>query len=187
MTTAKGREELDAVAAKVLEGLDDILRVMQRAAEEIACGKRPEEVDISGLPLYMARSKEDQSGQVRGVVYAMDYDDYLEMLDRVATESGLCLEELTELEVNLPQMEFGEDLVTGGFEDFKGICVERHNQCILQLMEAVFVLLQGRGLSVACIPDEDVLLYLPLRCSPEESPPEMCIRDRPGRQHQAGA
>ena len=163
MTTANGKDMLETVASKVLEGLDDILRVMQRAAEDIASGKPPEEIDISGLPLYMARSKEDQSGRVRGVVYAMDYDQYMEMLDQVATSSGLCLEELTELEVNLPQMEFGEDLVTGGFEDFKGICVERHNQCILELMEAVSVLLQRQGLSVACIPDEDVLLYLPLK------------------------
>ena len=131
--------------------------------EEIASGKPFEEIDISGLFFYMARSKEDPSSRVRGVVYAMDYDQYMEMLDQVATSSGLCLEELTELEVNLPQMEFGEDLVTGGFEDFKGICVERHNQCILELMEAVLVLLQRQGLSVACIPDEDVLFYLPLK------------------------
>ena len=163
MTTANGKYMLETVASKVLEGLDDVLRVMQRAAEDIASGKPPEEIDISGLPLYMARSKEDQSGRVRGVVYAMDYDQYMEMLDQVATNSGLCIEELTELEVNLPQMEFGEDLVTGGFEDFKGICVERHNQCILELMEAVSVLVQRRGLSVACIPDEDVLFYLPLK------------------------
>lgn len=163
MTTANGKDMLETVASKVLEGLDDVLRVMQRAAEEIASGKPPEEIDISGLPLYMARSKEDQSGLVRGVVYAMDYDQYIAMLDQVATNSGLCIEELTELEVNLPQMEFGEDLVTGGFEDFKGICVERHNQCILELMEAVSILLQRRGLSVACIPDEDVLFYLPLK------------------------
>ena len=162
MTTANGKDMLETVASKVLEGLDDVLRVMQRAAEEIASGKPPEEIDISGLPLYMARSKDDQSGRVRGVVYAIDYDQYIAMLDQVATNSGLCIEELTELEVNLPQMEFGEDLVTGGFEDFKGICVERHNQCILELMEAVSILLQRRGLSVACIPDEDVLFYLPL-------------------------
>jgi hypothetical protein len=163
MTTANGKDMLETVASKVLERLDDVLRVMQRAAEGIASGKPPEEIDISGLPLYMARSKEDQFGRVRGVVYAMDYDQYMEMLDQGATGSGLCLEELTELEVNLPQMEFGEDLVTGGFEDFKGICVERHNQCILELMEAVSILLQRRGLSVACVPDEDVLFYLPLK------------------------
>ena len=59
MTSDKGREELDKVASKVLEGLDGILRVMQRAAEEIASGKPPEDIEISGLPLYMARSKED--------------------------------------------------------------------------------------------------------------------------------
>ena len=66
MTTANGKYMLETVASKVLEGLDDVLRVMQRAAEEIAIGKPPEEIDISGLPLYMARSKEDQSGRVRG-------------------------------------------------------------------------------------------------------------------------
>lgn len=162
MTTSDGRVMVETVASKVLQDLAEILRAMQKAAEEIASGKPPEEIDISGLPLYLARSKDDQSGRVRGVVYAMDYDEYLEMLDRVATKSGLCLEEMTELEVNLPQMEFTENLVTGGFEDFKGICVEKHNQCILELMETVSVLLQRQGLSVACIPDEDVLFFLPL-------------------------
>ncbi len=163
MATLKSREKLDAVAAVVLEGLDDILMVMQKATEQLSSGKPPEEIDIAGVPLYMARSKEDDAGCVRGVVYAMDYDEYTNMLDKVARKNGLCLEELTELEVNIPQMEFGEDLVTGGFEDFKGICVERHNDCILELMEAVSTLLQKRGLSIACIPDEDVLFYLPLR------------------------
>jgi len=30
-------------------------------------------------------------------------------------------------------------------------------------MEAVSTLLERRGLAVTCIPDEDVILYLPLR------------------------
>ena len=39
MTTANGKDMLETVAAKVLERLDDILRVMQRAAEDIEIGR----------------------------------------------------------------------------------------------------------------------------------------------------
>jgi hypothetical protein len=54
-------------------------------------------------------------------------------------------------------------MVTGGFGNFKGASVERHNDCLLRLMEVVSSLLERRGLNVACIPDEDVVFYLPLR------------------------
>jgi hypothetical protein len=93
----------------------------------------------------------------------MDYEEYLRILDRFARESGLCLDEQTELEVTLPEMEFGEDMVTGGFGNFKGVSVEHHNDCLLRLMDAVSSLLERRGLNVACIPDEDVVFYLSLR------------------------
>ncbi len=53
-------------------------------------------------------------------------------------------------------------MVTGGFGNFKGVSVEQHNDCLLELMEAVSCHLKRRGLAVACIPHEDVIVYLPL-------------------------
>ena len=65
------------------------------------------------------------------LVGVMDYDEYLRILDNVARENGLCLDEMTELEVTLSEMEFGDDMVTGGFGNFKGVSVELHNDCLL--------------------------------------------------------
>ena len=50
---------------------------------------------------------------------------------------GLCLEEETRLEVTLPESEFEENMVTGGFERYKGLAVEHHNECLEELMVAV--------------------------------------------------
>jgi len=157
------RKDLEKVAARAVDCLEDLLRVMQNAANQISCGRALEEIDVAGFALYLARTdQDDDQSRAQAVVYAMDHEEYLSILDRVASKSGLCLDELAELEVRLPEMEFGEDLVTGGFGDFKGISVERHNDCLQELMEAVSTLLERRGLAVACIPDEDVIFYLPL-------------------------
>jgi hypothetical protein len=119
---------------------------------------------VAGFALYLARADHgDDQSRALALVGVMDYDEYLRILDNVARENGLCLDEMTELEVSLPEMEFGEDLVTGGFGNFKGVSVEHHNDCILRLMDAVSSLLERRGLNVVCIPDEDVVFYLPLR------------------------
>ena len=132
------------------------------AADHISCGRALEEVDVGGFALYLARTDQDED-RVRALVDVMDYEEYLRILDRVARESGLCLDEQTELEVTLPEMEFGEDMVTGGFGNFKGVSIEHHNDCLLRLMDAVSSLLERRGLNVTCILDEDVIFCLPLR------------------------
>ena len=164
MTSEMDREDLEKVAARAVECLEDLLRVMQDAASQISCGRAMEEVDVAGFALYLARADQDQDqSHAQALVGVMDYEEYLRILDRVARESGLCLDEMTELEVSLPEMEFGEDLVTGGFENFKGISVEQRNDCLLRLMESVSTLLERRGLVVTCTPDEDVIFYLPLR------------------------
>jgi len=92
----------------------------------------------------------------------MDYGEYYRIIEQAASENGLCLEEEARLEVTLPEAEFGEDMVTGGFDDYKGLSVEHHNECLEELMVAVCSLLKERGLAVACVPDEDVIFYLPL-------------------------
>jgi len=164
MKSEMDRMDLEAVAARAVECLENLLRVMQDAANQISCGRSLEEVDAAGFALYLAKiDQDDDRSRIQALVGVMDYDEYLRILDNVARENGLCLDKMTALEVSLPEMEFGEDLVTGGFENFKGISVERRNDCLIELMEAVSTLLERRGLAVTCIPDEDVILYLPLR------------------------
>jgi hypothetical protein len=162
MTSEMDRKDLEKVAARAVECLEDLLRVMRDAADQISCGRALEEIDVAGFALYLARADQDDD-RASALVGVMDYEEYLRMLDRVAREGGLCLDELTELVVTLPEMEFGEDMVSGGFGNFKGVSVEQHNDCLFRLMEAVSTLLEERGLNVACVPDEDVIFYLPLR------------------------
>jgi hypothetical protein len=163
MTSERDSKGLEIIAARAVENLEDLLRVMQDAANQITCGRALEEIDVAGFALYLARrDQDDDQSRAQALLGVMDYEEYLRILDDVARESGLCLDELTELEVTLPEIEFGEDMVTGGFGIFKGISVERRNDCLLELMEAVSKLLERRGLNVACVQDGDVIFYLPL-------------------------
>lgn len=163
MTSERESKGLEIIAARAVESLEDLLGVMQDAANQISSGRALEEIDVAGFALYLARrDQDDDQSRAQALVGVMDYEEYLRILDGVARESGLCLDELTELVVTLPEMEFGEDMVTGGFGNFKGVSVEQHNDCLLELMETVSHLLERRGLNVVCIPDEDVIFYLPL-------------------------
>ena len=139
------RMDLEAVAVRAVESLEDLIKVMQDVANQISCGRALEEVDVAGFALYLARADQDDD-RVRALVAVMDYEEYLLILDSVAREGGLCQDELTELEVTLPEMEFGEDMVTGGFGNFKGVSVAQHNDCLLRLMDVVSSLLERRGL-----------------------------------------
>lgn len=164
MTSELDRKNLEKVAARAVECLEDLLRVMRYAADQISCGRALEEIDVAGFALYLARTdQDDEQSRAQALVGVIDSEEYLRILDSVARECGLCLDELTELVVTLPEMEFGENMVSGGFGDFKGISVEQHNDCLVRLMEEVSALLEKRGLNVACVPGEDVIFYLPLR------------------------
>jgi len=92
----------------------------------------------------------------------MDFEDYIHLIEKTAAEKGISLDDSTELKVNLPEAEFGEDMVSGGFENFKGITVEVCNDCLNEMMGMICSLLEARGLSIACVPDEDVIFYMPL-------------------------
>ncbi|MDD1758602.1 MAG: hypothetical protein LUQ22_07720 [Methanotrichaceae archaeon] len=46
-----------------------------------------------------------------------------------ASKAGLCLDEAAQLDVQLPEAEFGENMVSGGFQVWKGLpwtCVTIH-------------------------------------------------------------
>lgn len=158
------RKELQEIAARVMDDLEGLLLAMQRAAEHISSGRALEDIDDAGFHLYLARKDpKDRSSRAEAVLAAMGYDQYFHILEEAARKGGLCLEEETRLEVELPEAEFGEDMVTGGFEKYKGLAVEHHNECLEELMVAVCYRLKERGLAVACVPEEDVIFYLPLR------------------------
>ena len=126
------RKDLEIIAARAVESLEDLIKVMQDAANQISCGRALEEIDVAGNTLYLARADQcDDRSRAQALVGVMDYDEYLHILDNVARENGLCLDEMTELEVTLSEMEFGDDMVTGGFGNFKGVSVELHNDCLL--------------------------------------------------------
>jgi hypothetical protein len=163
VSAKRRKKDLQKIAARVMEDLDGILLVMQKAAEQISSGRALEDIDDAGFHLYLARKdQKDRQSRVEAVLCAMSYDEYFHILEEAASEAGLCLEEEARLEVTLPDAEFEENMVTGGFEIFKGLAVEHHNECLEELMAAVCYLLKERGLAVACAADEDVIFYLPL-------------------------
>lgn len=163
MVSERPGEEIDQIAARVVESLEELIAVMKEAAKHVSCGKPVEEVQVHDWQLYLARrNPEDRESCVEAIVCTMDLDDYMSLLETAAAEEGLCLDDAAELEVALPEAEFGENMVTGGFGNFKGVSVELHNRCVEELMESVCRLLVQRGLAVACVPDEDVIFYLPL-------------------------
>lgn len=163
MASERPGEELEQIAARVVESLEELIAVMKEAAKQISCGRPVEEVQVHDWQLYLARrNPEDGESCIEAIVCTMDLEDYMSLIETAAAEEGLCLDDAAKLEVTLPDAEFGEDMVTGGFGDFKGVSVELHNRCLEELMESVCNLLVERGLAVACVPDEDVIFYLPL-------------------------
>jgi hypothetical protein len=156
------RKELQEIAARVVEEMDGLLIAMQKAAEQISSGRTLEDIDDAGYHLYLARKDpRDHGSRAEAVMSTMEYDRFFHILEKTAAERGLCLDEETSLEIEQPGGEFEENMVTGGFEKYKGLAIEHHNKCLEELIIAVCDQLKKRGLAVACVPDEDVIFYLP--------------------------
>jgi hypothetical protein len=156
-------EELQEIAELVLEEIEGILTTMERAAERISSGCELQEIDDAGYNLYLARKDpKDHGSRAEAVMSSMQYDRFIQIIESIASQRGLCLEEETRLEIDLPLAEFEENMVTGGFERYKGLAVEHRNKCLEELISAVCRVLKERGLAVACVPDEDVIFYLPV-------------------------
>jgi hypothetical protein len=79
--------------------------------------------------------------------------DCLELLERSAEELGVPLEE--ELVVRHPEMEFGENMVTGFFEAWRGVAVRRRNP-MEDILDALISDLEMRGVSISL--EEDFLV-----------------------------
>lgn len=151
---------IEKVASRVLDMMEDLIRDMEDAARQVSSGRALEDVEAGGRQLYLLQEEE---GSCSAVVCVIEYDEYYRILDEASRDLGLLIDEHTRLRVQLPEAEFGENLVTGGFESFKGICVELQNMPLELLLDSVRRRLRDRGLSVACIPDEDLILCLPFR------------------------
>ncbi len=163
MVTAKNRASLEEIAARVVERMDDLIAAMQDAAEQVSSGRALEDVPKGDYRLRLERADPGSGqSQAEAVVCAMEFEEYYRILHSAASELGLCLDETEELEVSIPDAEFGENMITGGFGNFKGISVELVNESLEELLEAVCCRLKARGLAFACVPDEDVIFYLPL-------------------------
>jgi hypothetical protein len=87
---------MDEIAARALERLDDLILVMERAADQVASGGALEEIEVSDYQLYMAEGSE------RAIVCVLGAEEYFDLLDAVASEAGVCLEDSEELIVHAP-------------------------------------------------------------------------------------
>jgi hypothetical protein len=104
-------DKLSLAAIIALEMMEEFISVMERAANQIYNGRTLNEIQVEDYQLYMA-SHEYQ----RAVVCVWDSDDYFCVLESAASKAGLCLDEAAQLDVQLPEAEFDENMISGGFQ-----------------------------------------------------------------------
>jgi hypothetical protein len=148
---------IDEIAARALERLDDLILVMERAADQVASGADLEEIEVGGYQLYMAEGSEQAIVCVLGAV------EYFDLLDALASEAGVCLEDAEELVVHVPEPEFEESMITGGFMTWKGFAVEKRNRRLEELLDRICRKLLARGLALNCSDEEYIVFRLPIR------------------------
>lgn len=153
------RSTHEEVAAKVMERMEELIALMEEAAAEVEAGAALQEVETGCYQLYIASN---WKGHDEALICALDFEEYFDIIYCSALEMGVSLEEMAQLDVDAPEPEFGENMVTGGFEDFKGISVELRSDPLDNLLEDVCCRLKARGLTVAC-DAEEIILCLPFR------------------------
>jgi len=150
--------KMDAIADRAWERLEKLIEIMEKAADRVATGGTLEEIDIGSYPLYMAI--EDQR---KDIICVWEAEDYFRLVEAAAFEEGVCLDDTEEISVQLPEAEFEDGMVTGGFMAWKGLSVERKNILMEELLECLCRRLKARGLNVNCIDDEEyIILRLPV-------------------------
>ena len=148
---------MDEIAARTLERLDDLILIMERAADQVACGGALEEIEVRDYPLYMA------DGSEQDIVCVWGAEEYFDLLNAVVSEAGVCLEDAEEIVVHAPEPEFEESMVTGGFMAWKGFAVEKRNKRLEEILDCISRKLHARGLAVNCSDEEYVVFSLPIR------------------------
>ncbi|MDI9616514.1 MAG: hypothetical protein QFX31_04020 [Methanothrix sp.] len=129
----------DRIAALAARALEPIISAMDSPASH--------EVEAGGVILRLEVS--DARVSCRWGI-----GDCLELLERVAEELGVPLEE--ELVVRHPEMEFSENMVTGFFEAWRGVSVKRRNP-MEDVLDALISELEMRGVSISLEEDSLVL------------------------------
>ena len=148
---------IDEITARALERLDDLIMVMKRAADQVAGGGVLEEIEVGDYQLYMTEGSE------QAVVCVLSAEEYFDLLDAIASEAGVCLEDAEEVVVHVPEPEFEESMVTGGFMAWKGFAVEKKNQRLEELLDCICRKLLARGLALNCSDEEYIVFRLPIR------------------------
>jgi hypothetical protein len=148
---------VDEIAALALERLSDLISIMERAADKVASGGVLEEIEVGDYQLYVAE------GFDQAIVCVWSAEEYFDLLEAVASDAGICLNDAEELIVDMPDNEFEESMVTGGFMAWKGFAVERKNRPLEELLDCVCRGLKARGLAVNCTDEEYVIFRLPVR------------------------
>ena len=157
MASEEVDRRLDKIAAKLLEQLNDLILAMEKASDHVANGEALEQIEVGNYPLYMAE------GAKKTIVCAWNADDYFDLVRDVALEFSIRLDEAEEISVQVPEAEFEESMVTGGFMAWKGFSVEKRNIQLEDLLDCICRKLMNRGFSVSCCDEEFVIFQLPIR------------------------
>ncbi len=149
---------LDNIAKRAMEHLEDMISVMEAAADQIASGSRLEDIDVGRYQIYTLSKGQGNKGDI---ICVWSSDEYFDLFSSAAAEEGVSLGELTDLDVQLPDAEFEDGMITGSFSAFKGISVEMRNKPLESLIDMVCERLNERGLVVSSISD-GVIFYMPV-------------------------
>ncbi|MGA9097826.1 MAG: hypothetical protein WB392_02710 [Methanotrichaceae archaeon] len=154
--------DLDArlgnVAERAMEHLEEMIEVMEAAAEQIASGRRLEDIDVGRYQIYTLSKAEGNKGDM---ICVWSSDEYFELFSSAAAEEGVSLDDMTDVDVELPDAEFEDGMITGSFSAFKGISVEMRNKPLESLIDMVCERLKERGLVLSSISD-GVIFYMPV-------------------------
>jgi hypothetical protein len=149
------KDRLSIAVKTALDMMNELISIMEQAAKQINNGLFLEDIQVGRHQLYIV-SNENR----RAIVYVWDSEDYYRILESAASHAGICLDEAVHLEINLPEAEFGENMITGGFQAWKGLSVGLRNDPLELMQEEICSQLRKRGLIVNCNRDEDIVLYI---------------------------
>ncbi len=146
---------LDSIADRVMALLEDMITIMEAATEDISRGSRLEDIDVGRYQIYTLPKAQSE----RDLICVWSSDEYYDLFRSAASEEGVSLENMTDLDVRLPDAEFEDGMVTGSFSAFKGLSVEMRNKPLELLIDMVCERLKERGLHVSSISD-GVIFYM---------------------------
>lgn len=159
MASKSAGQKADAIADRAWVRLEELIAIMEKAADQVARGGTLEEIEIGDYQLYMATEDQQQD-----IICVWEAEDYFHLVHAAASETGIRLDDTEEISVQLPEAEFEDCMVTGGFMAWKGISVDRKNVPLEELLECICRRLKARGLLMNCSDDEDYVIFrLPVR------------------------